>query len=637
MKREFCLLMVLTLIFSVMLTGCGGGTSSTTATGSTSVKAGTYTATEKGLGDVTVTVTVDDKGTITDLKIDAPKETENVGGAAAKKLRETILQRQTVKVDTVAGATYTSKAVIAAVTAALKQAGIDTENMKGKEATAGKDEEVTVDVVVVGAGTSGTGASIAAAEAGAKVLTLEKLDRVGGLATTGMGLLATESSLQKAAGQNVTTEQIFNHLVKYNHYRSNGPLMRAILEKSGDTIDWLMKNGIGLRLGLGIDQKLHIDYPKTYHMWTNSQQDFPKVYEKIQKEYGAQLRLNTRGEELICDQQGNVTGVIAKKEDGGKLTVHAKAVILCTGGFGGDTEAVKEKAEINNYNYFGLGNQGDGVKMAWAVGADKFGDHALQIHLADLVGSKTIMERYFDNAVSQVKDVPLLFVNREGSRFVDEGVVYDNVLWGNAAYSVGGEYFTIVDQASIDEFTKNGIKMTGAYQMNGSGLMTPQGGNDVNITVPPLPNLPKDIETLMKEGNIVYKADTIEELAKATGMNAQKLTKTIETYNKAVETGKDTTFYKKSEYLKYPVKKGPYYAIRVRGSAYATIGGVRINEDIQALKPDGHPIPGLYVAGCDAGGMYDNSYPDLEGLTMCFAMNSGRIAGENAAKLALGK
>jgi fumarate reductase flavoprotein subunit len=210
-------------------------------------------------------------------------------------------------------------------------------------------------------------------------------------------------------------------------------------------------------------------------------------------------------------------------------------------------------------------------------------------------------------------------------------------MWGNATYSVGGEYFTIVDQASIDKFKKEGIKLSGAYQINGAGMMTPKGGNDINITIPPLPKLSDDLANFISKGGVVYKADTLAELAEATGMNATKLKISVNRYNKAVESKNDDFFYKKAEYLKYTVEKGPFYAIRVRGSAYGSIGGVRINENIQALKSDGQPIAGLYVAGADAGGMYDNSYPDLEGLTMSFAMNSGRIAGENAAAYSLEK
>lgn len=623
MKKRLFISLSFLFVLITFLTGCSNS----------NVKAGTYTSTAKGIDEIKATVTVDDKGTITELTIDASKETPEIGGIASEKLAKSILSTQTVKVDTIAGATYTSNGVIIAVTEALQQAGIDTENMKESEIAKGEDEDVTVDVVVVGAGTSGTGAALAASEAGASVMILEKTSNVGGMGTTGMGLFATESSLQEEVGVEVTSKQMFEYLENYNHYRSNGALVKSIIDKSGDTIDWLIENGIGLHMGLGVNQKAHIDSPKTYHMWDNSREDFPQVYEKMKNDYGAQLRLNTKGTKLITDENGAITGVIATKEDGSTLTVHSKAVVIATGGFGADEEMMKENTQINEYNYFGIGNTGEGVKMAWEVGADKLGDHVLQIHLGDLAGSKTIMNRYADNAISQVKDVPILWVNKEGSRFVNESIVYDNVLWGNACYSQGGGYFTIVDQASIDKFAVEGIKMTGAYQMNGSGLFTPQGGNDTNITIDPLPNINEDIETLLKEDGTLYKANTLEELAKVTGMNPDKLTKNVNMYNESVKIGVDNLFYKEKEFLLYTIEEGPFYAIAVKGSVYGSIGGVRINEDIQALDEQGQPIAGLFVAGADAGGMYDNTYPDVEGVTMAFAMNSGRIAGENAAAL----
>ncbi len=617
---------------TVSETGTGDDVSTKDAeeAASSSVKAGTYTASAKGIGEVTITLTVDADGVITDLSADASNETTDIGGEAVKKLVSQILERQTVAVDAVSGATYSSSAVITAVTDALKQAGVDPEKMEAKDIPAGVDEEVTVDVAVVGAGTSGTGAALAASEKGAKVMIIEKTSKVGGMGTTGLGLFATESSLQAKAGVTVTSKEMFEYLEKYNHYRSNGALLKAIIDKSGDTVDWLIANGIGLHMGLGVNQKAHINGPKTYHMWDSSVEDFPKVYEKMQNEYGAELRLNTKAVELIKTEDGTVAGVIAEKEDGGKLTVNAKAVILCTGGFGADEEMMKEYTQISEYNYFGYGNTGEGVKMAWDAGADQLGNHVLQIHLGDLPGSKTINDRYGDNAVTQVKDVPLLWVNKEGTRFVNESVVYDNVLWGNATYSAGGEYYAIVDQASVDKFIKDGIAMTGAYQMNGSGLMAPEGGNDTDITIAPLANLQQDLETLINE-KIVFKGETLEELAQASGMNAEKLKENVTMYNNAVKSGDDDHFYKDAQYLLYSVEKGPFYAVRVRGSVYGSIGGVRINEDIQAITESGQPISGLYVAGADAGGLYDNTYPDIEGVTMAFAMNSGRIAGENAA------
>lgn len=127
MKKVLNLAFASILGFSILLTGCSS-TDESKATGT--VKAGTYTTTQPGIeGDIKVTVEVDKSGKMTDLKIDQ-NETEGVGAAAAEELQSTILENQTVKVDTVSGATGTSTAVIKGVMKALQEAGVDTGNMK---------------------------------------------------------------------------------------------------------------------------------------------------------------------------------------------------------------------------------------------------------------------------------------------------------------------------------------------------------------------------------------------------------------------------------------------------------------------------------------------------------------------------
>lgn len=589
----------------------------------------TGTATEKGFGgDVKVTLTVDGNK-ITNVVILADKETPGVGGAAAKKLQEQILAKQNVEPDAIAGASHTSAAVIAAAKAALAQTGLKPSDLL-KVTTSGQNETASADVVVVGGGTSGTAAALAAAQGGAKVIVLEKTSAMGGLLNYAMGIAGTETSLQKEAGETVTTEYLFNYLEKYNHYRSNAALLKAILEKSGNTIDWLRNNGIGLKLCLGVDQRLHLNSPKTYHLWTNSKGDFAKLHERMQKELGVKVYFNTTGQSLVQDSTGRVSGVKATREDGSTLTVTAKNVILASGGFGANEEMFKQKTGINYYNYYGWGNKGEGVKMAWAAGADEIGSGVIQIHLGDISETKSIFNNYNGRPTFTVKDLPLFWVNKEGTRFVDEGVVYDNVLWGNAAYSVGGEYYSIIDQATVDKLTKEGTNLPGAYQVNGAGLFS-NGRYDVNqLKTAPIKGLQADLETFAKSG-VVKIGKSLDDLASITGMNASKLKKSVDKYNQAVETKKDSQYYKDIAYLQFKVEKGPFYAIRISGSTYGSIGGVRVNEDLQAITPEGKVIPGLYAVGNDAGGMYDNTYPDVEGMTMAFAMNSGRIAGENAS------
>lgn len=128
---------------------------------------------------------------------------------------------------------------------------------------------------------------------------------------------------------------------------------------------------------------------------------------------------------------------------------------------------------------------------------------------------------------------------------------------------------------------------------------------------------------------VAFKADSVEELAEITGM--ENLVEEVNRYNTLCESGKDTDFFKDPHFLN-PVKEGEtVYAVKVALRCLTTLGGVAINEDIQAVNDNGDAIANLFVAGADAGGMYGNNYVVFEGGTLGFTYTSGRLAGANAA------
>ena len=140
------------------------------------VTAGTYEGAAQGkLSTVKAAVTLNQDGRITDVKLDVSGETPELGGAAAKKMAPAIVEHQSTAVDGMSGATVSSEAIRKAVAAAIEKAGADPKKYDVKVAkTVGTDETLTADIVVVGAGASGTAAAVTAAEAGAKVIVVEK-------------------------------------------------------------------------------------------------------------------------------------------------------------------------------------------------------------------------------------------------------------------------------------------------------------------------------------------------------------------------------------------------------------------------------------------------------------------------------
>lgn len=139
------------------------------------------------------------------------------------------------------------------------------------------------------------------------------------------------------------------------------------------------------------------------------------------------------------------------------------------------------------------------------------------------------------------------------------------------------------------------------------------------------------VEMESETNDHVFTADSIEELCEKTGIDSIGLKKTIGEYNCACETGRDDIFYKDAKYLK-PIKGTKYFAGRYFPTGYGSLGGVKINHKTEVLTKDQDVIPGLYAAGIDSNAIYADSYIFIfPGNSMGFALNSGRIAGENAA------
>ncbi|MDU5108135.1 FAD-dependent oxidoreductase [Clostridium sp.] len=622
MKKGFLRkLITATLAFSLstsLLIGCESKSTSV-------AKAGTYTATESGFGgDVTVNVTISDEGKISSIDVTADSETPTIGGEAAPKLAKTIVDTQSLAVDTVSGATYTSTAVINAVTAALTEAGADIKALKNnKVAKNGENEEVNVDVVVVGAGGSGTAAALAASEAGLNVLVVEKNPSAGGNSKIASGFFAIGTELQKNEGLDLSVDKAVQDLMEFNQYLSNGTIVRKIVENAADTVEWLQGYGVEFYLPEKTTQLAHEDdlYKwKTYHKFVDQATAFENMYSNLEN-MGAKVVYNTSLETIIKNDDGVVTGITAKKEDGGILTVNASATIICTGGFGADSEKTAAALNSNLFNSLGMPNAGEGISAIEEIGGFDL-DATPLLHACQFAESTVKQDSagenlagFSDTSLTQILNTPLLWVDTTGSRFTNEDVVYDTAFWANAAYTVGGKYYIIVDKATLESFS------------NGTSLTVSQAG----------PGAKMDLDDFVKladasvEAGTAFKGSTLEELAEATGMNATDLKATVERYNSMIEKGSDTDYGKASTSLAYKVESGDFYAFDVRGVFLGTIGGVKVDDNMQVMTTDFELIPGLYAAGTTAGGYYTGvGYPPYEGLACGFAYTSGRIAGTSA-------
>jgi len=649
MKRNV-LAILLILCMVIGLVGCGTKRADTSSTADTTqetaiYKAGTYAGVASGKnGNLKVEVTFTDTA-IESIVILEHSETEGVSDETLIKIPETIVKNQSLAVDSVSGASMTSNAIIAAVEDAVKQAGGDVEALKVAITSTEpvKTEEESYDVVVIGAGASGTSAALAAVENGASVLLLEKTASPMGASTLAGGMFAADSAQQIAQDKVVDKKWLYDQYMDISGGYINSLLVRKIIDEAGKTVDWLQENGCEMKLvdaGTGGSFE-HIGMPSTLHGY---QEGGTVAITKLVESFinkGGKAYFSTPASKLLYDADGKITGVSATKEDGTILNISAKAVVIATGGYGGNAEMLEQYIGAN----FTMGeiahNKGDGILMAWDAGADESGigvtQYFWQTFSSEEIGKMAEIVGDAWWSVTDFSKFPNLRVNLEGKRFSDETKATLYAVHGAEIHMQPGETeYVIIDSNMLNRIKRGGTvaieDQFGKWKDNPQFYMEFNEPNDTSY-FNMLENTPTDyteiFDPLVGTG-VVFKGDTLEALAASLGVNVNNFNASVAQYNEAVQKGTDSLFFSDTKRL-LSVSEGPFYAVKFKARNLGTLGGVRINENIQAVDALGNPIQGLYVAGADAGGMYGKSYVDFEGGTLGFAFTSGRLAGLNAS------
>jgi fumarate reductase flavoprotein subunit len=222
-----------------------------------------------------------------------------------------------------------------------------------------------------------------------------------------------------------------------------------------------------------------------------------------------------------------------------------------------------------------------------------------------------------DDDVMVTSDEPnTIWVNKKGERFTDEATGFNRFESVNAVLRQPGSFcYTILDHRIMKNITEEGV-------IKGVGCIVPSGTK--------LPGLERSLKLIEEKGNARI-ADSWDKIAEWMEIKPDTLQETIDTYNSFCDNGYDEDFAKERIYLE-ALRTPPYYALKCYPRFLGTIGGIKINHHMEVLDKEDNPIPGLYAAGVDTGGWESDTYNAvLSGTTFGFALNSGRIAGENAA------
>ena len=470
------------------------------------------------------------------------------------------------------------------------------------------------DVVVVGSGVSGLAAAFEAAQAGARVAVFEKQPSIGGTSNFFEGIFAVGSAMQKEKYIAYSPDQAFKNFMEYNHWRVDARLVRSLINRSADNIDWLKTRGVEF-LEVTINMP---DAPRTYHVVKDGGQAVVKALALSAKEKGVDIRVASPVKQILKGKRGP-SGVVVEF-DGKDKEVACRAVVIGSGGYANNAEWIKKYAGLElGRTVIPMGNvgkMGDGIRMAWEMGGAEEGMGVL--HLIRV--APFAPEFPFMNTVEGAAIQPMLWVDPRGERFCDEGIAYYDTSLGNVNSRYRQGYtFCLFDDTIKKHFIEKGV-------FRGMGTVVHPGCK--------LHDLNEQLEHFLSlNSKEFFGANSLEALAIKMEVDPQVLKTTVEQYNTFCAQRWDAEFAKDPEYL-IPLNGPRFYAAKARTCFLGTMGGVKINYRTEVVDQYGSPIAGLYAVGLDAGGLHAESYSmrDTSGIASAFAVISGRVAGENAAK-----
>ena len=366
---------------------------------------------------------------------------------------------------------------------------------------------------------------------------------------------------------------------------NNPELVKTLCSNTADSIVWLDSVGASLTsvgaFGGASVKRIHRPVNEEGKTLSVGAYIVP-ILEKNLQDAGVEIILNTTVDTILTDANGAACGVSGVANDGSKLTVNADAVILTTGGFGANLDmVVSYKPELAGFmTTNAAGIQGQGIKMAEALGAATVDMDQIQIH-------PTVEANTASLITEGLRGDGAILVNAEGKRFFDEVSTRDKVSAAEIAQP-GSYSYLIVDQAMADAS---------------------------NV-----------IQGYIKKG-FTTQGETYEELAKALGMDEAAFAETMNTWNGYVEAKNDPEFGRTS--FANPLNTAPYYAIKVTAGVHHTMGGLKINPAAEVLTEDGSAIAGLFAAGEVTGGVHGANR--LGGNAVADFVVFGRIAAQSAA------
>ncbi len=449
--------------------------------------------------------------------------------------------------------------------------------------------DITTDIVVIGAGACGLVAGLAAREAGAEVIVLERDPRPTGSTSMSSGFIpAPGTRFQRAIGVEETPEDFARDIQKKAAGGADPVVVRAVTGRIGPVLEWLA-DAHGLEWQV-LDGFLYPGHSR-HRMHTVPEKTGAALMMRLQaatEAIGLTLVTSARARILHAGAGGRISGVTIDRPGGATESIGCAAVILACNGYGGNPDLVSENIpEIAAAPYFGHpGNTGDAVIWGRALGAATRDLSAYQGHgsLAHPHGILITWALMMEGGIQ---------VNSAGRRFSNEQAGYSEQAVRVLAQP-GGIAWDVFDD-----------------RLHAIGMGFP------------------DYRAAVEAGALRSGADA-GALAACTGLPAGALQQTLAEVADCCAGRAADTFGR--DFTGDPALAGRLHAIRVTGALFHTQGGLAIDAAARVLRSDGTPLPNLYAGGgaaCGVSGARVEGYLSGNGLLTAVAL--GHIAGQSAA------
>ena len=522
------------------------------------------------------------------------------------------------------------------------------------------DEILEADVIVCGAGLAGVTATRSAVDHGASVLLFEKSTSVQGRSGD-FGTVGSKVSERWGRKAEASKADILHHFMKESAWWPRARIIKAWLEECGNTLDWYISAREDLVIldhttdpvpedgrpwlqparypgptgAIAPNDETYPSYPITAEFRPSHVPILKANLKKACADGDVRVFYETPVKKLLIDSTGRVTGVVAKSYDGKIYEAHAhNGVILATGDYSGNLDMLYwycpwVRANPNPFTAVDRNGDyvdtGDGHRMGMWIGAQmERGPHAPMAH----------------NMGGPLGVAPYLELDRNGERFMNEDVsgqqienqlanlpgqiswqIFDDE-WQAQLPMMPASHGVICMELNSDDVAAHKVN----YTLNGpDGYITRKEFDGIFDNA-------EESDDGIPGSQSYYRANSLEELIKKTGMPLETALASIARYNELAESGIDTDFGKRSERM-FSIKTGPFYAAKLEPSAVlVSMSGLDSDQYAHCLNAQGTPIPGLYVCGNVQGGRFAVEYSiTVPGMSHSMAMTYGRIAGRNAA------